>query len=156
MVLHQIKSKYPWKLTKKVLPQHTDHAGVMWHGSYLSFLEEGRIDALSKVGISYSKLSQSGIEIPVLSLEIKYKKAFIHGDKVDLISQFKLVNQIRLKCKSLFLKTKGDIAAEALIELCAISKKNDSIQIIRKLPEQIKEAFLLLEEGITNKKNPTI
>ena len=46
-----------WKLTKRVLPQHTDHAGVMWHGSYLCFLEEGRIEALENVGISYSELS---------------------------------------------------------------------------------------------------
>ena len=40
-----------WILTKTVLPQHTDHAGVMWHGSYLNFLEEGRIDALDKKNI---------------------------------------------------------------------------------------------------------
>ena len=38
-----------WRLIKTVLPQHTDHAGVMWHGSYLNFLEEGRIDALDKI-----------------------------------------------------------------------------------------------------------
>ena len=24
----------PWRLRKRVLPQHTDHAGVMWHGAY--------------------------------------------------------------------------------------------------------------------------
>ena len=83
-----------WKLIKTVLPQHTDHAGVLWHGSYLRFLEEGRIDALDKVGLSYSKLSKKGFEIPVISLQINYKIAFKHGEKLVLMSQFNLKRKI--------------------------------------------------------------
>ena len=30
-----------WKLTKTVLPQHTDHAGLMWHGSLYKFFRRG-------------------------------------------------------------------------------------------------------------------
>ena len=90
-----IKNK--WKLTKTVLPQHTDHAGVMWHGSYFNFLEEGRIDALNQVGMTYSKLSKKGYEIPLISAQIKYKISFTHGEKVLLNSQFDLVNKIKLK-----------------------------------------------------------
>ena len=62
-----------WRLIKTVLPQHTDHAGVMWHGSYLDFLEEGRIDALDKVGLSYSELSKKGFEIPVVTVQMRYR-----------------------------------------------------------------------------------
>ena len=63
-----------WRLTKTVLPQHTDHAGVMWHGSYLNFLEEGRIEALEKVGYSYSELSKkvSKSKFFQFNLDIKY------------------------------------------------------------------------------------
>ena len=136
-----------WKLTKTVLPQHTDHAGVMWHGSYLSLLEEGRIDALNQVGISYSELSKQGFEIPVISIKIKYKISFFHGEKILLMSQFKLENKIRLNCKTLFLKLNGDIGAEAEIGLVVVSKRNESIKLIRKLPVRIKNILLLLEEG---------
>ena len=136
-----------WKLIKTVLPQHTDHAGVMWHGSYLNFLEEVRIDALDKVGVSYSELSDRGFEIPVISIQLRYKKSFIHGEQVLLTSQFKLENKIRLVCKTVFLKTNGDIGAEAKIELVVVSKINDSIKVVRELPAQIKNIFLLLEEG---------
>ena len=136
-----------WKLLKTVLPQHTDHAGVMWHGSYLNFLEEGRIDALDKVGFSYSKLSRKGFEIPVISIQIRYKQSFIHGEKVLLKSQFKLENKIRLMCKTLFLKSNGDIGAEAKIELVVVRKINDSIKLVRELPVQIKNILSMLEEG---------
>jgi len=139
--------KKNWKLTKIVLPQHTDHAGVMWHGSYFNFLEEGRIDALEKVGLSYSKLSKNGFEIPVISIQLKYKKPFIHGDNVLLMSQFKLENKIRLICKTLFLRSNGDIGAEAKIELVVVRKINDSIKLVRELPVKIKNILLMLEEG---------
>ena len=136
-----------WELIKTVLPQHTDHAGVMWHGSYLDFLEEGRIDALDKVGISYSELSRKGFEIPVISLQIKYKISFVHGEKILLTTRFKLKNKIRLTCKTFFLKSNGDIGAEALIGLVFTRKKNDSIKIVREVPEQFKNKLLLLENG---------
>ena len=136
-----------WILTKTVLPQHTDHAGVMWHGSYLNFLEEGRIDALDKIGHSYSKLSEKGFEIPVVSIQLRYKISFIHGEKILLASQFKLENKIRLTCKTLFLKSNGDIGAEAIIGLVVVSKTSDSIKLVRELPVQIRNILLMLEEG---------
>ena len=136
-----------WILTKTVLPQHTDHAGVMWHGSYLNFLEEGRIDALDKIGHSYIKLSEKGFEIPVVSIQLRYKISFIHGEKVLLNSQFKLENKLRLTCKTLFLKSNGDIGAEAIIGLVVVRKINDSIKLVRELPAQIKNILLMLEEG---------
>ena len=136
-----------WRLTKTVLPQHTDHAGVMWHGSYLNFLEEVRIAALDKIGISYSKLSEKGFEIPVVSIQLRYKISFIHGEKVLLESQFKLENKIRLTCKTLFLKSNGDIGADAKIGLVVVRKTNESIKLVRELPVQIKNILLMLEEG---------
>jgi len=147
LILNEFINKKEWNLTKTVLPQHTDHAGVMWHGSYFNFLEESRIDALDKVGITYSTLSKKGYEIPLISAEIKYKMSFTHGEKILLKSQFNLVNKIRLNCKTLFLKLNGDIGAEALIQLVLVRKENNSIRLIREVPAEIKKIFLLLEEG---------
>ena len=136
-----------WRLTKTVLPQHTDHVGGMWHRSYLDFLEEGTIDALDKLGFSYSELSKKGFEIPVISLQIKYKISFTHGEKVLLKSRFKVENKIRFTCKTLFLKSNGDIGAEAIIGLVVVRKIKDSIKIVREIPVQIKNKLLLLEDG---------
>ena len=148
--MNEFTNKKEWNLTKTVLPQHTDHAGVMWHGYYFNFLEEGRIDALNRVGITYSRLSKKGYEIPVVSAQIKYKIAFTHGETILLKSQFNLVSKIRLNCKTLFLKVNGDVGAEALIELVLVRKENDSIKLLRGFPPEIKKIFSLLEEGPEN------
>ena len=145
--MNKFTKKKEWNLTKTILPQHTDHAGVMWHGSYFNFLEEGRIDALNKVGITYSSLSKKGYEIPVISAQIKYKISFTHGENLLLKSQFNLVNKIKLNCKTFFLKVNGDIGAEALIELVLVRKEKDSIKLVRQVPPEIKKIFLLLEDG---------
>ena len=49
-------SKPVWKIEKIVLPQHADHAGVMWHGTYFNWLEESRINALTEA-VSYTHLT---------------------------------------------------------------------------------------------------
>ena len=139
-----------WKLTKTVLPQHTDHAGVMWHGSYLNFLEEARIHALDTVGISYGQLSKGGFEIPVIDMRIKYKISFTHGERCLLLSQFKLENKIRLNCKTLFLKSNGKIGAEAFVELVFVRKTNDCLKLVKDLPVQMKSILSLLVEGPRN------
>ena len=86
----------------------------------------------------------------MISVKIKYKISFIHGDKVLLRSQFILLNKLRLSCKTSFLKSNGDIGAEALLELVVVRKINDSIKLIRQLPEGIKNTLLLLEKGPKN------
>ena len=61
-----MNSKPVWKLEKIVLPQHADHAGVMWHGTYFNWLEESRINALLEAGISYFELTQKGLDLPLI------------------------------------------------------------------------------------------
>ena len=75
-------------------------------------------------------ISEKGFEIPVISVQMRYKISFIHGEKVLLKSQFKLENKIRLNCKTLFLKSNGAIGAEAIIGLVVVRNINDSIKLV--------------------------
>ena len=125
----------------------TGGTGFIGSHTCLNFLEEGRIDALDQLGLSYSKLSEKGFEIPVISVQMRYKISFIHGEKVLLKSQFKLENKVRLNCKTLFLKSNGAIGAEAIIGLVVVRKINHSIKLARDLPVDIKKILLMLEEG---------
>ena len=57
-------------LTKRVLPQHTDYAGVMWHGAYVQWLEEARVEALQAAGLGYAVMTAMGVDMPVVSLAL--------------------------------------------------------------------------------------
>ena len=136
----------PWCLFKRVLPQHTDHAGVMWHGSYVSWLEEARIEALDEVGIKYMDLSLQGFEMPVVSLEINYISALRHGDLVLLESLCLPRKGIRWPWVTKFLKD-DVVVAEASVDLVLIKRSDNEHRLIRKIPDQIASPLLKLNLG---------
>ena len=136
----------PWKLIKRVLPQHTDHAGVMWHGSYISWLEEARIEALNQVGMTYMELSLKGYEMPVVSLEINYISALRHGEIVLLESKCLPRKGARWPWATKFVKEKV-VVAEARVDLVLIKRSGKEFRLMRKIPEQILRPLLKLQCG---------
>ena len=139
----------PWVLKKIVLPQNTDHAGVMWHGSYVSWLEEARINALYKVGLKYNELSNDGYELPVVDLQIRYIMPILHGDKVFLESRFCGEKGVRLIFETKFIIDSRKTAAFAKVHLVLIQRKNAVNQLIRKRPIKLSKALKKLQKGPT-------
>ncbi len=138
--------KNPWRLYKNVLPQHTDHAGVMWHGTYISFLEEARVEALSNVGLPYVSLTSNGMEMPVVNLQIRYMKAVFHGEKLVLKSYCLPPNGLRLPWKTLFLRD-GELMAQANVDLVLIKVGRSGKKLLRKFPADLSKALLDLQKG---------
>ena len=134
-----------WIIRKEVMPQHTDHAGVLWHGYYLNWLEEARIDALSKVGIKYIDLIKDGYEMPVVSIEIKYKSPILHGEEILIESEFVINESPRIKINSNFIGRNNIITTSSSIDLVLINKENFSI--VRKKPKFFLEALNQLKNG---------
>ena len=135
----------PWLLNKIVLPQHTDHAGVMWHGSYHNWLEEARIYALSQVGLDYKQISLEGFEIPVINSQIKYISPLSLGDNVLLENYVIQGKGPRLQFQTRFLNQSNQIASTSIVDLVLISRER--FTIVRKPPNHISRAFLELIEG---------
>ena len=134
-----------WIIRKEVMPQHTDHAGVLWHGYYLNWLEEARIDALFKVGIKYIDLIKDGYEMPVVSIEIKYKSPILHGEEILIESEFEINESPRIKINSNFIGRNNIITTSSSIDLVLINKENFSI--VRKKPKFFLEALNKLKNG---------
>jgi acyl-CoA thioester hydrolase len=138
-----------WWLRRQVLPQHTDHAGVMWHGAYLPWLEEGRIAALAAVGLAYSDLSRRGLEFPVVSLSIDYRQALLHGDEVWLCSEALPRQGVRWTWRSRFLSRDSGLAAEARVDvvLLDVSAGPGAGRVLRRPPADLEQAMAALVEG---------
>ena len=128
-----------WELKKKVLPQHTDHAGVMWHGSYLNWLEESRIDSIGKAGIQYIELLNRGFEMPVYKIEIKYLIPIMIGQEIIIKSSFITNKGPRIKVNSTFNNLKKKIHAKATIDIVLINK--ETFKPVRKRPDFLENYF---------------
>ena len=131
-----------WKINKLVLPQHSDHAGVMWHGTYFNWLEEGRVNALSEAGINYVDLTKKGFELPLIDSSIKYISPLFLGDNITIETIFKISKSPKIKIQSKFMNKSKKVLTLAEVNLVLINK--NSFSIIRKRPDFISKAFLKL------------
>ena len=75
----------------KVRYAETDQMGVVHHGNYALYLEIARIEWLRKLGISYKKMEEDGLGLPVVSLAINYKKPVFYDDIITVKTTLKKV-----------------------------------------------------------------
>ena len=137
----------PWRLEKRVLPQHTDHAGVMWHGAYVAWLEEARVEAIAAAGMSYAQLSEEGYEMPVVSLCIHYRQALEHGDLVVVESTALPRRGVRWPWKSRFCSQDGSCMAEAEVELVILQVSEGRRRVLRQPPVAVAGVMEALLRG---------
>ena len=56
--------------------------GIVWHGHYLRYFEDGREAFGNQYGLSYLDFYRNGLAVPVVSVQCDYKKPLRYGDKV--------------------------------------------------------------------------
>jgi acyl-CoA thioester hydrolase len=138
-----------WCLQRQVLPQHTDHAGVMWHGAYLAWLEEARVEALAAAGLAYSQLSRRGLELPVVHLSLTYQAPLLHGDRVEVRSLVVPRRGLKVPWQSWFIGPAGQVAARAHVDLALVdfSAGAEKRRLLRQPPEDLAAALASLAAG---------
>ena len=77
------------KVSFRVRYSETDQMGVVYHGKYTDYLEVGRVEWLRSLGVSYKKLEDDGIFLPVIHLQIQYKKSAKYDDLLTVETYLK-------------------------------------------------------------------
>ncbi len=80
----------------KVRYSETDQMGVVHHGNYAQYLELARIDWLSKLGVSYKSMEESGIMLPVFAMDFKFKKSAFFDDELTIKSILRKIPTIKI------------------------------------------------------------
>ncbi len=124
----------------KVHPHHTDYAGVVWHGTYLTWMEETRVEALRSLGIDYVDLVAMGCELPVVDLSIRYHRALKMGAEAIVRARMMEMQGVRInweyEIKSID-RTVTHVTAQVTLVAVDIEKG----KILRQLPAAVKDAI---------------
>jgi len=59
-----------------------DPLGIVWHGHYLRYFEDGREAFGKEYGVSYLDFYKHGLAVPVVSVHCDYKKPLKYGNEV--------------------------------------------------------------------------
>lgn len=91
----------------------TDQMGVVYHGNYAQYLEMGRVEWLRSMGISYRGMEENGIMLPVISLQIDYKKPARYDDLITVETALKKAPLVRIEFDYKIYNETRELLAEA-------------------------------------------
>ncbi|NES84006.1 MAG: acyl-CoA thioesterase [Moorea sp. SIO2B7] len=143
-MVNQIPSTENWfEYPIRVQPHHTDYAGIVWHGSYLTWMEEARVECLRSIGIEFANLVSLGCDLPVVELSLRYHQSIRMGMAAVVKTRMTKIQGVRIhwdyKIQSPDL---DNLYVTARVTLVAIDREKG--KIMRKLPSEFKEALFKL------------
>lgn len=59
-----------------------DSLGIVWHGNYIRYLEEGREAFGEEFDLKYLDIYKSGFIIPIVQIQLDYKLPLVYGDSM--------------------------------------------------------------------------
>lgn len=93
----------------------TDAMGVVWHGNYLKFFEDGREDFGKTFGLEYLTIFDSGYFTPIVKSEIDHKAPVYYGQVIKVITRY-------IASKSAKIMFEYEVVNITTNELCATGK----------------------------------
>jgi acyl-CoA thioester hydrolase len=124
-------------------PHHTDYGGIVWHGSYIAWLEEARVECLRSIGINFSDLVALGCDMPVVDLSLRYHRPIQMGMTAVVRARMAEIEGVRINWDYKIQSTDGQtLFATARVTLVVVDR--DKGKIMRQLPPAMKEALARL------------
>ncbi len=81
----------------RVRYSETDQMGVVYHGNYVPYFEMGRVEWLRNKGVSYKSMEERGIALPIVSMNINYKKPARYDDLLSVKTTFKSQTSVKIE-----------------------------------------------------------
>jgi acyl-CoA thioester hydrolase len=159
---HPTESSIPehcWTHTlHRVSVMETDMMGIVHHANYVALLERGRLEYLRHRGLAYKALVQSGFHMPVVELNIRYRKPARFEDVLRIETRLGAVSRVTVRFDYVVSRLQPESSmAELLIEAnvllaCVDEKTNVLLACVdeqtrpRALPQAMRHGLFLPEQ----------
>lgn len=111
------------KISIRVRYAETDQMGVVYHGNYAQYFEMGRVEWLRNKGISYKELEESGVMLPVVSLNMNYKKPAYYDDELIVVTKLTFLGGVKIEFAYEIINQKGELLTTAQTVLVFVDMK---------------------------------
>jgi len=127
------------ELKQRVYYSDTDSYGVVWHGSYLRWMEMARVEFCTEIGIDLVKLQKQDIAIPVTNINIRYKSSAFLDERIVIETTLTKMSPLTVTFTQIIRNAEtGQVRTQAEVEVVAVH--NDG-KIYRRLPEELKHTL---------------
>ena len=115
-----IGNKKVFSVKHRVRYSDTDRMDMVYHGSYVPMLEAARVETLREIGWIYSEMEKKGILLPVIDLNLKYKKPARY-DQILSIESHVLTPPTSKLIFVFKIKHEGELLVEAQVTLAFVN-----------------------------------
>jgi acyl-CoA thioester hydrolase len=130
------------QISVRVRYSETDQMGVVYHGNYLPYFEIGRVEWLRNHGISYKSMEESGVALPIVNININYKKPARYDDLLIVKTKYKNQSSVKIEFACKIENEKGELLTTADFVLVFVDLKTGKPMLP---PENIKSIIDKME-----------
>ena len=94
--------------------EEADQLGIVWHGRYASYLEDGRTEFGKRFGISYSDMRDNGFLAPVVQMRLDYASPLRFAEKYTVETRLHWTDAAKLNFSYVVSGENKRVAAEGL------------------------------------------
>lgn len=92
----------------------TDQMGYAYYGTYPTYLEVARVEALRSLGIRYADMEQDGVMLPVRDLNLRYRRPLKYDELFTVTTEIpSLPDGSRLFFRYQIHNEAGELCTEA-------------------------------------------
>lgn len=77
-----MKGKLTDRTETTVRFSEVDAMGIVWHGNFVRFMEDGRESFGRSFGLGYYDLYDRGLLVPIVNMNIEYKLPIKYGERI--------------------------------------------------------------------------
>ena len=126
----------------KIRYAETDQMGYAHHGNYAQYFEIGRLELLHELGISYKKMEEEGLILPVYSINTRFIQPAKFDDTVRLRTILKEIPTARITFEyEIYNAENKKISTGETVLVFVDTKKNRPIKIPQTLLNKITDKF---------------
>lgn len=125
----------------KAQPHHTDYGGIVWHGTYLTWMEEARVEYLRSIGVEFADLVALGCDLPVVEVSLRYHLPIRLGVSAIVKTRLLETKGVRLNWEyEIQSYDREKIFVSGTIVLVGVDREKG--KIMRQLPPVVQEALV--------------
>jgi acyl-CoA thioester hydrolase len=125
------ENKLTTRVEIRVRFNEADPLGIVWHGHYIRYFEDGREDFGKQYGIGYLDFFDKGFVIPVVNVDCSFKKSLRYGDTVIVETSFIPCDAAKIRFEyRLFNKNNGELVATGSSVQVFLDREQSGLQLL--------------------------
>jgi acyl-CoA thioester hydrolase len=121
--------------------EEVDALGIVWHGRYPSYFEDGRVLLGEKFGLGYMDLYNKGIISPIKQMHVDYQLPLRFGDRFTIEAILHWSDAVRLNHEFILRNAAGEVTTTGYTVQLMMDKEDNLLMVPPTFYEEFRQRW---------------